>query len=395
MPAPIDYTGQKIGRLTFISSFKNGKKTIWNLECDCGSKLTHRADYISIMKTLGRHFECKECLHKRRCPIYLNAKYGRWTVIKQTKDVRGKLAWLCLCECGSKRIRTTSELKRGKSLSCGCYARKIQSKWANATQYPPSHGMKKNDASKEKEHIYRIRAAMLIKCYNEMNETYRVFGGKGYSVCDLWRNGAEDFYYWIKSKNYKKGDALYIKEGCKEFNPDNCFLMTKSRFFKTHNALMITWKDETMSITDWSKKLGCSISCLSQRLKKYAGYELNQIMDLSWTPHRNQKYGTEHLEKQIVKLYEDGKTFKEISNDLGCEHSTITRFLKKNKITGRPAKSRFAVNLENRKEEFLTDLDHLTYQELMEKYGFKNYAGIHYYKRKWTIKNHEPESVAF
>ena len=55
-------------------------------------------------------------------------KIGRWTVIRRTdKDYispKRKLhfdRWVCVCECGTQREVLGIELRKGGSLSCGCY----------------------------------------------------------------------------------------------------------------------------------------------------------------------------------------------------------------------------------------------------------------------------------
>ena len=62
--------------------------------------------------------------------------FGRWTVIKQVEDriqPSGKhiAQWLCKCSCGNpntciKKI-TGGDLKSGKTMSCGCFARENMS----------------------------------------------------------------------------------------------------------------------------------------------------------------------------------------------------------------------------------------------------------------------------
>lgn len=50
-----------------------------------------------------------------------NDKHGRLTVISHAgKDHRGKHLWLCLCECGNKKVVVSDNLSSGKSNSCGC-----------------------------------------------------------------------------------------------------------------------------------------------------------------------------------------------------------------------------------------------------------------------------------
>ncbi len=50
----------------------------------------------------------------------------------------------------------------------------------------------------------------------------------------------------------------------------------------------IKWKARKQSITDWANELGCTISCLSTRLKKYSEYGIDKIMDLSWIAERKE-----------------------------------------------------------------------------------------------------------
>lgn len=52
-------------------------------------------------------------------------KFGRLTVIERSKDHIGKRGkhlpmWLCKCECGTKKIVYTGNLKQGSVRSCGC-----------------------------------------------------------------------------------------------------------------------------------------------------------------------------------------------------------------------------------------------------------------------------------
>ena len=65
-------------------------------------------------------------------------------------------------------------------------------------------------------------------------------------------------------------------------------------------------------------------------------------MDIKWVPKRKNIYGTEHFEIPIITLYNQGKSYSEISNELGCDYSTIKRFLKKNNIEIRPRYCRSA-----------------------------------------------------
>jgi hypothetical protein len=139
-----DLTGKTIGRLTFLECEVVGVKRFWKVKCQCGEIQKYRADYFSIMKSLGRKFECSKCKLERKSPTLTDKVFGRLTVLKevQSKDHHHRW-WLCRCECGvEKEIPSTRLIKKGNkntTKSCGCLARKLHSKWVNTTQYPPAH----------------------------------------------------------------------------------------------------------------------------------------------------------------------------------------------------------------------------------------------------------------
>lgn len=54
-------------------------------------------------------------------------KYGRLTVLQPDRS-KGKLKWLCSCECGKTVIVDGADLRRGHTTSCGCYQKQQTSK---------------------------------------------------------------------------------------------------------------------------------------------------------------------------------------------------------------------------------------------------------------------------
>lgn len=53
--------------------------------------------------------------------------FGRWTIIEFShKDEKQRaLYWKCKCVCGNEGIIRYSQLKQGKSKSCGCYQKEV------------------------------------------------------------------------------------------------------------------------------------------------------------------------------------------------------------------------------------------------------------------------------
>lgn len=53
-----------------------------------------------------------------------NQRFSRWLVLKEAdKNKQGKIMWKCLCDCGTVRNVRMSDLRNGKSKSCGCLKR--------------------------------------------------------------------------------------------------------------------------------------------------------------------------------------------------------------------------------------------------------------------------------
>lgn len=349
-----------MGRLTLLSFERVNKEIVWEYVCQCGEKGKIRSAYLSKIKTKGRRFECTKCRKARRCPDIANMKKGRWTVIERCRLPSGKTGWLCKCDCGTERKRSYSSITKegGKeSLSCGCRARKLQSKWVNTSLYPPSHGLRSKKASEYQGGLYHCRNAMVAGCYDPKNKRYKIHGALGHTVCELWRNGAEAFFLWCKEQGYKDGDGLYLKAGHTVFSPEGCFIQPKAKHLSYVNRVTISLYGKKKSISEWAKELGCTVSCLSQRIRKFKKYGIKKVMDLSWTPPRKTNQTTDHLSEDVVKLYTEGKSFAEIRDALGCSTSSIKRLLDKNGVEVRPRFCRSAISVKERIPFVLGELE--------------------------------------
>lgn len=50
-------------------------------------------------------------------------RFGRLVVLEQAEPYRGEACWQCKCECGNNHVVRSSNLRGGKTKSCGCLAR--------------------------------------------------------------------------------------------------------------------------------------------------------------------------------------------------------------------------------------------------------------------------------
>lgn len=103
-------------------------------------------------------------------------RFGRLLAIKESGKINGKTAILCVCECGGETLATIAHLVQGRRVSCGCY-----------NPGRTSHGMRYSRA-------YGIWCDMQKRCHNSACSSYRIYGARGITVCDRWRESFKNFH---------------------------------------------------------------------------------------------------------------------------------------------------------------------------------------------------------
>ena len=143
-------------------------------------------------------------------------RYGSWICIKHV----GTDKWLCRCDCGIEKVVYMSSLRNGTSKSCGC--------------------KKETFAFKNRDNIncrklYYVWKNMISRCYCKTYHGYKMYGGKGITVCDEWKNDYETFYNWAINNGYEYFDderknRLQIDriDSSKGYCPENCRWITSS-----------------------------------------------------------------------------------------------------------------------------------------------------------------------
>jgi DNA-binding CsgD family transcriptional regulator len=169
------------------------------------------------------------------------------------------------------------------------------------------------------------------KCYNPKHQSYHLFGAKGITICDVWRNGARDMYDWAKSQGWEEGDVFCLREGQKEFNPTTVFILKENEFHSEvglKRGFQITYKGETHSVRKWAELLGVDATILKKKILKYPS------IDRAFkSKFRKSKFVRDpSLAKKVIKLYESGKTQQEIAKIIGQFPQNVRYHLVKNGI---------------------------------------------------------------
>lgn len=136
-------------------------------------------------------------------------RYGRLIVLDSHIRKGGTRYWQCACDCGNILWVCTSNLVSGTQKSCGCLRRE---KWATGNR--KTHGLTGTP-------LYAVWSSMKGRCYNPKNQDYDVYGGRGITVCDRWKDSFEFFHSDMAAK-YRPGLSLERQEVNGNYEPSNC-----------------------------------------------------------------------------------------------------------------------------------------------------------------------------
>ena len=143
-------------------------------------------------------------------------RFGRWIVLEKTDNKSGKVAWLCKCDCGTKKKIIGNSLKRGDSKSCGCLL-------LSFNKEKKTHGLTKNK-------LYKVHNRILSRCNNKKDKGYKHYGGRGITVCDEWldkNDGVKNFIEWAESNGYEDGLEIDRIDNDGNYEPSNCRFTTR------------------------------------------------------------------------------------------------------------------------------------------------------------------------
>lgn len=222
MPAKIDLTNMRFGRLTVINEgdpvyYGKQRQVTWNCRCDCGNTVTVSACRLRSGMTQSCGCLVHDTVSKMRSKDLTGQKFGRLLVVKRIKSDApcGKTRYECVCDCGNTATVSGSNLVCGKTLSCGCLRKELIRKVA------VTHGLS------HKERLYSVWLGMKERCSNPNHISYQFYGGRGIAVCDEWANSYENFRSWAYEAWYddtaRRGECTIDRIDVNgSYSPDNC-----------------------------------------------------------------------------------------------------------------------------------------------------------------------------
>ena len=112
---------------------------------------------------------------------------------------------------------------------------------------------------------YNSYRCMKSRCYREKDISYKNYGGRGIKVCEEWLD-IRNFEKWVEQNPYFEGATIDRIDNDGDYSPENCRWATMyEQDNNRRNTIMIEWKGECHSLSEWSEIIGINKSTLKNR----------------------------------------------------------------------------------------------------------------------------------
>jgi hypothetical protein len=181
-------------------------------------------------------------------------RFQRLVALKALPPRREGTWWLFVCDCGTIKPISVSNVVRGRSGSCGCLFKD------RVTQ----HGMCQHP-------IYKVWGSLIRRCHSPSDPGWKHYGARGIAVCERWRASFSDF--WIDNdQGYEPGNVRWATRAQQSRN--------------RQDTVIIETPSGPKTVTDAAKDAGLRRSTLQVRLDR--GWPADKLF-IAPTPrqHRN------------------------------------------------------------------------------------------------------------
>lgn len=192
-------------------------------------------------------------------------RFGRLVAVEFHSRKPSMTYWLCQCDCGKQKAIALNQLRSGKTRSCGCLA--IEEKRKRATK----HGEVRTP-------LHNLWRGMHARCKFSGCSSYRLYGGRGVSVCEEWAT-YEPFRDWAIANGYAQGLSIDRIDPDGDYQPANCRWVSKSEQQRNkRNTFHVEWRGERGCLREFTRKTGKNYSTVYRRIKN--GWSVEDALTL-------------------------------------------------------------------------------------------------------------------
>jgi hypothetical protein len=158
-------------------------------------------------------------------------RFGRLIAMESVgSTIDGRRLWLCRCDCGIEKSIRGKTLRRGETRSCGCLHQEA------VHNRMTTHGATINHKWRPE---YRTWVNVKTRCLNPKFKDFHLYGGRGITICDKWRDNFAAFFADMGPKPAPEYSIDRIDPDG-HYQPDNCRWATwaqQRRNQREHRAL--------------------------------------------------------------------------------------------------------------------------------------------------------------
>ena len=174
------------------------------------------------------------------------------------------------------------------------------------------------------ESIRTLWYAMISRCHNPKNKSYRWYGARGITVCDEWQRSMSAFFQYMGKKPTSQHSLDRI-DGTKGYEPGNVRWATKLQQARNQctNRIVEAF-GEKLCVSEWAVRIGIPSATIIRRL------------DLNWAPEhaltkRSYERGSGNAKltlaqvAEIRRRYEQGERSGLLAAEFSVNQSAILR----------------------------------------------------------------------
>lgn len=180
-------------------------------------------------------------------------RFGRLTVLNESKSINGNIRWDCKCDCGNTTTIYSAHLNDNGTMSCGCINKEITSKRSK------THGMSKSSE-------FSIWNNIIDRCTNPKAMRYKSYGGRGITISNEWRNSFAQFYKDMGDRP-SKNHSIERNDNNKGYSKNNCrWATSKEQNNNKRNNRWIIYNGKRKTLAQWSDYTGITNHTILARM---------------------------------------------------------------------------------------------------------------------------------
>ena len=185
-----------------------------------------------------------------RVSVEIGKRYGKWLVEANAERRRNEQYFVCVCACGSRSEIRKSILVKGESGCAHCRPKR------NNTTHGMTHSFE-----------FSVWTAMKKRCQYTKHPHYRLYGGRGISVCESWQS-FENFLRDMGLCPYANEGSIDRIDPNGNYAPDNCRWVLRSAQAKHRRNVPLI---DGLTLPELASRLGIRYTTLRRRIS--AGWD--------------------------------------------------------------------------------------------------------------------------